>query len=581
MRFIITLLLLGNVLLQASTRPEIPTFEAGKVPASEIHIATDSGNDSAGDGSAANPYATIARGLQDAAPGVAIRIHPGTYPVRVSITDLAGTAANPIWIGGVPGLAKPVIEGQSEGIHLTRTRHLILHDLEVRNTTQNGINCDDGGDYANPDATRHMIFRDLFIHDIGGSGNQDGIKLSGVDDFWVLDCRIDTIGGGISGSGIDHVGCHDGILAYNEISNTSGSGIQCKGGSRDLTIYANRISDFGQRSVNIGGSTGFQFFRPPLSTTEPNVEARNIRLVANLIEGGVASLSFVGCIECEAVNNTFISPTRWQVRILQETTTSPPYAFLPCADNTVKNNLFYFDRSRLANSTINIGGSTNPGSFTWSNNLWFAFDNPAQSTPNPNPAQANPVIGVDPKFADVEDGDFRIQAGSPATGSGLPHPALENDFAGNAFKDVPSIGCYEITAWQAWRSDHFPLPGQLSDPSISGPNATPAADGIPNFAKFAFNLPPFEPARLPSASLVNDRLQFTYTRPNDSECHVEVKVEVSPDLDEWQSGPGHTLTHPPVDLGDETEQVTVDDLVPSGTSPRRFMRASIELRDAG
>ena len=55
---------------------------------------------------------------------------------------------------------------------------MIIHDLEVRNTTANGINADDGSDYANADASRFLIFRNLFIHDIGSGGNQDCLKLS-------------------------------------------------------------------------------------------------------------------------------------------------------------------------------------------------------------------------------------------------------------------------------------------------------------------------------------------------------------------------------------------------------------------
>ncbi|MEM7147529.1 MAG: right-handed parallel beta-helix repeat-containing protein, partial [Verrucomicrobiota bacterium] len=569
--------------LPAATPPPILTFETGKTPTTEIHVDTATGNDTTGDGSLATPYATIARGIQDAVPGAAVRIHPGTYNVRVNITDLAGTATNPIWIGGVPGQTKPIIQGQSEGVHLTRTRYLILHDLEVRNTSQNGINCDDGSQYANPDATRYMIFRDLYVHDIGGTGNQDGIKLSGVDDYFVLNCQIDTIGGGISGAGVDHVGCHNGILAYNEISNTAGSGIQCKGGTSDLEIRGNRITDFGQRSVNIGGSTDFQFFRPPLSTTDPNFEAKNIRLIANIIKGGVASLAFVGCVDCEAVNNTFIDPDNWQVRILQETTSTATYNFLACANNTVKNNIFYFDRSTLSNSTINIGANTNAPSFTWTNNLWFAHNNPAQSTPNPNPTQSNAIFGDNPDFADPATDDYRLQAGSPAIGNGLALPANETDFAGAPYKNPPAIGAFEVTAWQAWRALHFPLPAQLADPTVSGPHATPGGDDIPNYTKFAFNLLPFqnESAQLPFATLATDHLQFAYTRPVDSECHVAVTIEVSPNLADWFSGPTHTLTNPPLDLGNGTEQITVDDLTLLPSATRRFMRAAIQFLDGG
>ncbi len=43
--------------------PFVPTFETGKQPTVEIHVALD-GRDDTGDGSAANPYASIERAAQ-------------------------------------------------------------------------------------------------------------------------------------------------------------------------------------------------------------------------------------------------------------------------------------------------------------------------------------------------------------------------------------------------------------------------------------------------------------------------------------------------------------------------------------
>ena len=51
-------------------------------------------------------------------------------------------------------------------------------------------------------------------------------KLSGLDDYWVLDSRFARCGGGNSGSGIDHVGCHHGVVAGNVFDTMSGNGVQ-------------------------------------------------------------------------------------------------------------------------------------------------------------------------------------------------------------------------------------------------------------------------------------------------------------------------------------------------------------------
>jgi hypothetical protein len=97
--------------------------------------------------------------------------------------------------------------------------------------------------------------------------------------------------------------------------------VQCKGGSEDIEMRRNRFTNAGERSVNMGGSTGAEFFRPPLSTTAPNFEARNIRAIANVFTGSTSPIAFVGCVDCLALNDTIVNPTRWILRILQETVT--------------------------------------------------------------------------------------------------------------------------------------------------------------------------------------------------------------------------------------------------------------------
>jgi uncharacterized repeat protein (TIGR01451 family) len=427
----------------AGAAERISTFETGKRPTIEIHVAT-TGDDTTGDGSEGNPFRTIARGVQEVVPGAAVRIHAGTYPGRVNVSDLSGSAEAPIWIGGVKGETRPIIQDATEGIHLTRVRYLVVHDLEVRQTDYNGINCDDGGDYANPDATRYVVFRDLYVHHVGGTGNQDCLKLSGVDDYYVLNSEFTQCGGGTSGSGVDHVGCHSGLIVGNYFHDLSATAVQCKGASRDIEIRANRMVNAGARAVNIGGSTGFTYFRPPLSTTEPNYEARDIRIAANVIEGSETPLAFVGCVECVAANNTIVDPTNWLIRILQETTTSGGYEFLPCSNNTVVNNLFYFDRDDLsAYRDINIGPNTEPETFAFSNNLWYAHDDPAESEADLPVAETVGIVGEDPLLVDPSSGDYRLRSGSPAIGSGTAVAWVTGDYDGNTYNAPPSVGAFE------------------------------------------------------------------------------------------------------------------------------------------
>lgn len=427
----------------------IRSFADGKPPLREIFVAT-TGSNSTGDGSRANPFQTLSRAVQGLRAGDAVRLLPGTYASGASLGNAAGTSNAPIWLGGVPGLARPVISGGSTAIHFSRVRYLAVENLEITGATGNGINCDDGGDYANADATRHVLFRNLSIHDIGTGGNNDGLKLSGVNDFLVLDCEFARLSAG--GSGIDHVGCHRGLIARSTFTDAGSNAIQCKGGSEDIEIRASRFSNGGGRAVNIGGSTGFEFFRPPLSKSEPNVEAKNIRVVANLFRGGDAPVAFVGTVNSLVANNTIVEPRRWVLRILQETVSSAGHTFLPCGNNQFINNLISFDRSQIS-THVNIGPNTDAASFQFANNLWFAANQPSQSQPTLPSVEARGVYGLNPLFRDAVRGDFSVPGNSPAARKGQALANVRADLQEKCYADPPTIGASEANPPPSPRAD--------------------------------------------------------------------------------------------------------------------------------
>lgn len=414
-------------------------FDRGLAPSQEIHVAPPPvGSDSTGDGSPGSPYATLQHAAQFAVPGTAVRLHPGTYAGGTSLSQLQGTAAAPIWIGGLAGAARPSIQGSSQGLHLVRARYVVVEDLEIAGATANGLNADDGGLVGDPLASHHLVFRRLSIHDIGTGGNNDCLKLSGIRDFWVLDGAFARCGGNMSGSGIDCVGCHRGLVARNRFDEMSGNAVQAKGGSADVELRWNHLVSPGERGFNLGGSTGTAFFRPPLSTTEPNAEARNLRAVGNLIEGGRAAIAFVGCVDCVAAHNTVIDPWRWPLRILQETTSGGGYLFEPARDGIVENNLFYFEDDVVA-AHVNVGGGTDAPSFEFAHNLWYAWDAPGASVPSLPAPETGGVYGQDPGFLP----GFRIPPASPAAGAGQGGPWLAGDRDGRCYAAPPAIGAHE------------------------------------------------------------------------------------------------------------------------------------------
>jgi hypothetical protein len=139
-----------------------------------------------------------------------------------------------------------------------------------------------------------------------------------------------------------------------------------------------------------------------------------------------------------ALNNTIVDPDNWIFRILQETTTTGEYEFLPCGDNLVQNNLVYFDYGDIS-TYVNIGPNVDETSFAFNNNLWYAHDNPSASEPTLPVTETDAVVGEDPDFTT----GYEIDSSSPAYQAGLAHDALTGDYVGECYLEPPSIGAHE------------------------------------------------------------------------------------------------------------------------------------------
>jgi len=430
----------------------VATFADGKTPSQIRHVSI-TGSDASGNGSATRPFRTIARGARSISPGTAIHVHAGTYGGGTFLTDVQGTEAQPIWIMGAPDEARPVIQGGGEALHLTNPRYVVLQNLEVVGTADNGINVDDGGEVANPEAARFLLFRDLDIHDTGRSpsGAPNCLKISGLNDFFVLGSSFARCGSGTSSGavGVGGVGVHRGRVSFNRFLSNGYGGLQFKGASLDIDITSNVFQDTGWRGVNMGGSTGEASFRPPLSASALNYEAARIRVQANIFNGSEAAASFTGCLDCEFSHNTVVNPSKWVLRILQETVTIASYAFARAANGVIAGNIFYFRRSDLnAGEDINVGTNTDTRTFVLTGNLWYAHDEPAQSNPRISSVEgtrAGSLVGTGPDFMNPDTGDFHLKASSVAKGAGNALLTPHSDFAGQCYGKPPSLGALELT----------------------------------------------------------------------------------------------------------------------------------------
>lgn len=420
--------------------PLPPAFDAGLEPARVIHVNPD--GDDGGDGSAERPFRTLQRAAREATPGTRIQLSEGNHHSGATLDRLQGTAGAPVWIAGA-GPERTVFRGGNQAMHLRLPKYAVLENFGVERTQSNGMNIDDAGTLDQP--AEYVVLRNIAVREVLAEGNLDGIKLSGVDRFRVENCLIDNPGRG--GSGIDMVGCHDGVLTGNTFRNVASSGIQAKGGSARLLIHANTFEDGGSRAINCGGSTGLAFFRPQDAT----YEAARITMTANVFAGGGAPVAFVGAEHCVFAHNTVYKPARWAARILQETVGG---RFVECGENLFANNIVVIGRE-ASSPLINIGPNTRPESFRFAHNLWYHAENPRYRSPDlPGAAYFNPA-GEDPGFLDPEAGDFRLSENSPAAGKGgdlaglagewpiLPPPDGDRD--GYCRNDPPALGAHRMT----------------------------------------------------------------------------------------------------------------------------------------
>lgn len=376
------------------------------------------------------PYNSLEEAAAEAVPGDTILIHAGTYDGGTFIGNLQGTSDSWIYILTAPG-ETVIYDGGTNAWQFTDAAYLEIRGFIFEHQTGNGLNFDDGGSYDTP--AHHLLFADCQFRNINATGNNDLLKLSGLDHFEITNCIF--LNGAAGGSGIDMVGCHDGIIKNNSFENLGSNSIQAKGGTSNIEITRNFFKNGGARAVNLGGSTGLQFFRP----IDAPYESAELKVYSNIFIGSEAPVAFVGTINTEVVNNTIYLPTKWVLRILQETV--DPDRFPPCGNNTFRNNIIYLDQR--CSIECNIGPNTAPETFTFSNNLWYHVDNANWPGPNLPVNEPDNIVSQDPLFVNEAQEDFHLEIGSPAIGNGytVSFPVL--DYEGLPYLTPRSIGAHE------------------------------------------------------------------------------------------------------------------------------------------
>jgi hypothetical protein len=154
-------------------------------------------------------------------------------------------------------------------------------------------------------------------------------------------------------------------------------------------------------------------------------------------------------------------------------------------------------------------------------------------------------------------------------------PSLQFTVAtsGAAGKSFHANFSYNLTNFIAWQNVHF-TPAQLADPSISGPAADPAQDGVNNLMKYALMLDPWQSASNASkASIIAGNFTFTYTR-REWAADLQYTIDVSTNLTSWDAS-GTQFSQNVVSDDGSKQAIQVTESSAGKPYPSRFFRLRI------
>ena len=358
--------------------------------AAACHYVDPAGSDG-NPGTSTAPWQTIQHAADVMNPGDTVIVNDGVYTGGTSVFTVSRSGTASAWlVFRAAHRWGAVIDGQNNsstmGVNISGN-YVHVEGFEVRNTSRYGFEV------------------------YGGSET-----VAGIHDVDVVQNHIHDIGHVCS----DDVGGRVGVDAYAD----------------NLTIERNVIHDVGRFGPGEQGCT-------PSTTVWQNHDhgiyhgvGNNVMIRNNVFYNfthgwAIQRYSGAGAIPTglTIVNNTFAFPNPWrggQIIIATGTT-----------NLLIANNVFY--QPTTAGVQFETGGLSN---VTVSNNL--TYGGTAMSGASGLTVTGN-LDNTDPLFVNAGGLDFRVQAGSPAIGAGLPLTIVTNDITGAA---RPATGGYTIGAYE-------------------------------------------------------------------------------------------------------------------------------------
>ncbi len=453
------------------------SIQAPEVRAAGNIYVSSSGDDTSGDGTASNPYLTIAMGLAAAVPGDTVMVESGVYRERVDLksgvtlrgsgasasvidAELSGPAVTANDVTGAVldgfGVTGGLSDSQGGGILVTNSTNVTIQNNMVfdnnvrgasdqsngagllvinssvsilRNTIQgNYAEYSGGGIYLRLDAQSAIVKHNLILGNGAETFNGGGIsvRLGSTASVEIKNNQILSNGAFDSGAGLDIQGSGSGSIianliesCYTDASTAGGVGIFVQGdatGSPSLLIADNVIdSNTGGGDVVTGGGI--------------------------LVGWGVGPATRI-------VNNTITGNSAAQAGGLGVYYADSPD--LPGSSPIIANNIIWGNKDLAGQPDDLSGVSVQDGALGATAPVAADYNLVGAG----NSSGAGNISG-DPGFIDPAAADFHLLAGSPAINAGdnaSVDPALTTDFDGKPriMGAGVDLGAYEVIAGTTW-----------------------------------------------------------------------------------------------------------------------------------
>lgn len=285
----------------------------------------------------------------------------------------------------------------------------------------------------------HILVENCYF---GNVDDSNSFKFGGVDTFEVRNCVFKNNSTNFAGIALNI--CHDGIVTGCYFENMKTKAIQTKLGCRNITIEKNFFKNCGTADavLKIGESGGLNFHCAGDDWT-----AKDIFVYSNIILGGRTPFTIGQSQDCKFVNNTFIFPEQFVLRVL------PDQPVFTLKNHLIANNIFYLKKTIYLNGSNDSTQNVFIKTVEINNNVFYNVDNPTWSGPDPNGGayDAEELKGAkfinnfsfEPIFENFINNNYKPAVNSPVVGTGLDVSAPTEDFYGNGFLKPRSIGASE------------------------------------------------------------------------------------------------------------------------------------------